>query len=199
MKNLQLSSVGQHYWYGDGASQTEFDRLTKKFMRPSGRSENLVGEVIRAINRLYYEYCNNENCNAVQSEEIPGEWVTCRSCRGTGYRDDYEGEELICYDCDGEGGWYEDSDYNYYISPFYDNFLKIIRYYFKEYCRGDSNQENAIDAIDNLEGMIADLAYSINFDDECMVRYDRVVDYIVWFVSNDEDNQAPIPDFYNND
>ena len=37
-------------------------------METSGSSQTLNGEVVRAINRLYYEFCNNGNCNAVEED-----------------------------------------------------------------------------------------------------------------------------------
>lgn len=60
-KPLVLSTPDQHYWNDNGGNEQELKRLTEKFMPASGRAENLVGEVIRAVNRLYYEFCNNGN------------------------------------------------------------------------------------------------------------------------------------------
>lgn len=65
MANLILSAPNQHYWNNNGAQQQEMDRLTEKFMPARGCAENFTGEVVRAINRLYYEFCNNGNCNAL--------------------------------------------------------------------------------------------------------------------------------------
>lgn len=68
MKDLLLSTPTNTYWNGKGANQQEFIRLSNKFMETSGSSQTLNGEVIRAINRLYYEFCNNGNCNAVEED-----------------------------------------------------------------------------------------------------------------------------------
>ena len=67
------TKMGHHYWNNEGAYDKEFSELTDKLMKPSGRSDTLQGEVVRAANRLYYEYCNNGNCNAVNIEECPDE------------------------------------------------------------------------------------------------------------------------------
>jgi hypothetical protein len=69
MKDLLLSTPTHTYWNGKGANQQEFIRLSNKFMESSGCSQTLNGEVIRAINRLYYEFCNNGNCNAVEEDD----------------------------------------------------------------------------------------------------------------------------------
>ncbi len=165
-------------------------------MKPKGRSENLVGEVVRAMNRLYYEYCNNGNCNAIDVEEIEGEWIECSCCGGTGFI--YDDEEECSYCC-GEGGYHEESDYNYYLTSFYENFLKIIRHYFELQCNKDENYEGALEAIDELKRVIEEMTTDVDFSDENMNRYDKVVDYITYFVSNDEDNQTPIPAWYENE
>ena len=206
MKNLILSELNQHYWNNNGANEEEFNRLTEKFMKPEGRSENLVGEVVRAMNRLYYEYCNNGNCNAIDAEEIEGEWIECPHCggAGAGYVDEYyeDGDEWYneeCSECGGEGGYHEESDYNYYLNSFYENFLKIIRHYFELQCNKDENYEGALEAIDELKRVIEKMATDVDFSDENMNRYDKVVDYITYFVSNDEDNQTPIPAWYENE
>lgn len=59
---------GSNYWNGEGVYRKEFTELTEKLMKPCGRCDTLQGEVVRAANRLYYEYFNNGNCNAVNIE-----------------------------------------------------------------------------------------------------------------------------------
>lgn len=63
MIELKLTSENNHYWNNNGAYQQEMERLYSKFVPMCGCSENLIGEVIRAANRLYYEFCDNGNCN----------------------------------------------------------------------------------------------------------------------------------------
>ena len=50
------------YWNKKGQYQSEFDRLTK-LMPMMGKSDVVAGEMIRAANRLVYDYYNNGMCN----------------------------------------------------------------------------------------------------------------------------------------
>ena len=61
---IRSTELSKHYWNNEGAYEAEFKQLTDELMPATGRSQYLVGEVVRAANRLYYEYCNNGNCNA---------------------------------------------------------------------------------------------------------------------------------------
>lgn len=53
------------YWDNNGAYQKQGDKLYKKLVPAEGAAKTLHGELIRGINRLFYEYCNNGNCNAI--------------------------------------------------------------------------------------------------------------------------------------
>lgn len=170
MANLILSAPNQHYWNNNGAQQQEMDRLTEKFMPARGCAENFTGEVVRAINRLYYEFCNNGNCNALDCETTPGEWVECSRCGGVGYTEEDECE--------------------YSLNSFYENFIKLIRQYFTE-----KNCKEGVEVIDDVQRVIENNDDTTEYN---MSKYDRVVDYIVWLVLNDEDNQEPIPEWYKN-
>lgn len=186
MANLILSAPNQHYWNNEGAQQNEMDRLTSKFMPARGRAENFTGEVVRAINRLYYEFCNNGNCNALDCEIIPGEWVECHVCNGSGYIEDFE---ETCDYCGGDGGWVEE-DEEYSLNEFFGNFIKLIRQYFEQ-----KNCKEGIEVIDDVQRVIENNGDTTEYN---ISKYDRVVDYIVWLVLNDEDNQEPIPEWYEN-
>ena len=50
------------YWNKNGKHQSEFDRLIK-LMPMSGKSDVVAGEMVRAANRLVYDYYNNGMCN----------------------------------------------------------------------------------------------------------------------------------------
>ena len=194
MANLILSAPNQHYWFNNGAQQNEMDRLTEKFMPARGCAENFTGEVVRAINRLYYEFCNNGNYNALDCETTPGEWVECSRCNGVGYtEEEYDDGEVCpeeCPDCGGEGGYYEEDECEYSLNSFYENFIKLIRQYFTE-----KNCKEGVEAIDDVQRVIENRCDTSEYN---MSKYDRVVDYIVWLVLNDEDNQEPIPAWYTN-
>ena len=194
MANLILSAPNQHYWNSEGAQQKEMDRLTEKFMPAQGCAENFTGEVVRAINRLYYEFRNNGNCNALDCETTPGEWVECSRCGGVGYtEEEYDDGEVCaeeCPDCGGEGGYYEEDEEEYSLNEFYENFIKLIRQYFTE-----KNCKEGVEVIADVQRVIENRCDTSEYN---MSKYDRLVDYVVWLVLNDEDNQEPIPAWYNN-
>lgn len=173
------SNIEQNYWEGKGVYQAELDRLTKKFMPASGRARNYIGEVIRAINRLYYEFCNNGNCNALNSEIIPGEWVECEYCRGEG-----------CSYCDDDGGYYEEDDYEYSVDKFFDNFLELLNQFISE--------RNASDGIVALNGVKSIIENQFSTSKENIHTYDSLIDIVVWLVLQEEDNESPIPSWYEN-
>lgn len=191
MANLTLSAPNQHYWNNEGAQQKEMDRLTEKFMPEKGCAENFTGEVVRAINRLYYEFCNNGNCNVLDCKITPGEWVECSYCGGDGYtEEEYDGEvyEEECPACGGEGGYYEEDEEEYYLNEFFGNFIKLIHQYFEQ-----KNCKEGIEVINDIQRVIEDQCEPTEYN---ISKYDRCVDYIVWLVLNDEDNQEPIPEWY---
>lgn len=191
MANLILSALNQHYWNNEGAQQKEMDRLTEKFMPAKGCAENFTGEVVRAINRLYYEFCNNGNCNARDCKITPGEWIECSHCGGDGYtEEEYDGEvyEEECPACGGEGGYFEEDEEEYCLNEFFGNFIKLIHQYFEQ-----KNCKEGIEVINDIQRVIEDHCEPTEYN---ISKYDRCVDYIVWLVLNDEDNQEPIPEWY---
>lgn len=113
---------GQSYWNSNGAYQEEYDKLWKELVPGSGSCNTLHGELIRAAGRLFYEFCNNGNCNAIETEE-----ETCSHCGGDGETYDgcdEDGEELYegCSWCDGTGR----EEGEIIITPFYASFLDLI-------------------------------------------------------------------------
>tara|TARA_R100000908_G_C3709849_1_gene116884 strand:- start:390 stop:824 length:435 start_codon:yes stop_codon:yes gene_type:complete len=63
---------GKSYWNNEGAYQNAFDNLSEELIPASGEAETVHGKMLRAINRLYYDFCNNGNGNVF--EESWGEW-----------------------------------------------------------------------------------------------------------------------------
>ena len=191
---LILSNKYQHYWYKQGAMQTEMDRLTEKFVPFTGRSNNLNGEVIRSVNRLYYEFCNNGNGNAFECEQH-SEWVDCEHCGGRGSYFMVDNEtnhqyEYVCEFCNGEGGYEDDVTDGYTLNHFYNNFIKLIRYYFELHkCK------EGVSTINEIEKII--LSDNNCFDDDICV-YDKLCDYAIWLVSQNENDNTPIPTWYDN-
>ena len=64
MEQMKRTTLGQSYWNGQGAYKKELDVLNEQ-MPAEGSAETLNGELVRAANRLYWDYCNNGNGNAV--------------------------------------------------------------------------------------------------------------------------------------
>lgn len=62
----------EHYWDGNHSRQQEYQDLYDKHVPMEGKCKTVHGELIRSISRLYYDYCNNGNCNAYddQSKEV---------------------------------------------------------------------------------------------------------------------------------
>ena len=65
MESMKITELGNSYWNETGAYQNAYQQLYDKLVPSSGNAKTLNGELIRAISRLFYEYCNNGNCNAV--------------------------------------------------------------------------------------------------------------------------------------
>lgn len=64
MEQMKRTPLGQSYWNGQGAYKKELDALNEQ-MPAEGSAETLNGELVRAANRLYWDYANNGNGNAV--------------------------------------------------------------------------------------------------------------------------------------
>ena len=187
MENLKSTQLGNSYWAETGVYQKEYSELYDKFIKPSGKCDTLNGELIRAISRLFYEYCNNGNCNACNVESAT-ESVSCGSCGGQGcFQGDDELED--CDDCCGTGEVEEDVDGETSVSQFYANFIGLIY---------DTVPE-ARKALDAVENLITQNLYSSNgqFSESNMQIYNNMCDIVVHYVINNEDKQ--IPETYNND
>lgn len=51
------------YWNNQGRYQAEFDRYTEQLMPASGHADTVAGELVRSVNRIYYDAFNNGFCN----------------------------------------------------------------------------------------------------------------------------------------
>lgn len=113
---------GSSYWDNTGAYQSEYDTLWKQMVPKSGSAETVNGELIRAVGRLFYEFCNNGNCNALDTE-----YVSCSHCGGSceefeGYDDDGDATYCDCSWCDGTG----EDEGERFITEMYAGFLDFI-------------------------------------------------------------------------
>ena len=89
-----MSEERKSYWDGTGKYQDVNTVLYKELVPSSGEAPTIHGEIVRAFNKLFYEYCNNGNCNA--AEEVTED---CDECGGSGYENNYQytdedGEEI---------------------------------------------------------------------------------------------------------
>lgn len=83
--------------WGEGHPQHEtFRALWDELVPSAGEAETKEGEVIRAIGRLVYDWCNNGNCNAAEFLT-----TTCPECGGSGYKDE-DFEQSDCHYCGGD-------------------------------------------------------------------------------------------------
>jgi hypothetical protein len=118
----RTTPTGQSYWNNNGAYQEENDRLWEELVPASGSCDTIHGELIRATSRLFYEFCNNGNGNAIEVE-----MGRCSQCGGDGeefsHVDDEE-EDVYedCSWCDGSG----EEEGDAIITPFYGSFLDLI-------------------------------------------------------------------------
>lgn len=157
------------YWNDNGKFSKELSELTEKMMPDSGNAETLNGELVRAVNRLWYEYCNNGNCNARDTEfyyETHTESVWDEDL------EDYIEEE---YEEEVEG--------DTTITELYDNFLELIE-------RTVPETEFNVSAIRNF---ICDSSRygRIQFNQEYLDMYNELTDKVVMYVLNNEDKEIP--------
>lgn len=188
------TEVTKHYWNNEGVYDKEFTQMTEALMEATGRGDNLRAEVVRAANRLYYEYCNNGNCNAREIKEQEPEEIDCPICGGLGYIDDEE--QCDCEECCGSGVIYDESEVEVKIDKFYGAFIDLIRNAFK-----NDNNEDGVSVIDRIENFIMneDTDQRSYFSDNKMHIYDLMIDLVYeWAVKHENDN-TPIPDWYKND
>lgn len=182
------TQLGENYWSdGNTAYKEEYKALYEKFVPASGAAKTLHGELIRGCSRLYYEYCNNGNCNACNVDYEDVEY-SCSSCNGTGETDD--GEE--CGDCYGSGFYHEEEMGDVAVTPFYAQFLTLIN---GELAKNYSPQI-AVQITNGIEHIIENHPYhdGTYFNDLWMAAYDKMVDYVVAMIIATED--APLPEWY---
>ena len=159
------------YWNNNGAYQKEGEELYEKLVPPTGAATTLHGELIRGINRLFYEYCNNGNSNAI-------EVVTPND-----HPDDF-------YDIDEDDvDWDEIEEVN--IAPYYGKFLDLIQSTLVDtICPAEI--ENICS---DVRGVIEDGANNSFCQDyysrENVNKYNRMCDVVIWYVLNTEDRALP--------
>lgn len=118
------------FWEENHPRYQEYSNLWDEHVPARGASKTVEGELVRAVGRLFHEYCNNGNCNAAHKQTYY-EYETCGRCSGTGeidYGDDEQGNPMIeeCSDCLGCGEIQEEYDDDMFLDSYYEGFLKFI-------------------------------------------------------------------------
>jgi hypothetical protein len=182
-----ITPKGQSYWNNTGIYQKEYGIL-KELVPSSGEADSVHGEMIRCVGRLYYDFCNNGNCNAID-HIVETETHDCSECNGSGEveeRNDETGEtEMVsCGDCCGSGEYEEDTDGDAFINPFFKKMIDFLR-----------QKVSDKTVIDNLEAFMLDNSKGYaqyKFDDEEMNVYDLLTDEVVYICLTTQ-NESRIP------
>lgn len=163
MTTLKSTKLGKSYWNNSGAYQKEYDKLYEKLVPSQGEAKTLNGELIRSASRLYYDYCNNGNCNAVVTD-IETEHCTCSYCNGSGTSE--EEEDGICPECGGSGKTTEEVEGETTINPFFQSFINKLK----------ENVPNITPIMLKIEDFM--ISGIVSFLDEHMNLYDRMIDMV---------------------
>ncbi|MBR2265494.1 MAG: hypothetical protein IJ882_02285 [Paludibacteraceae bacterium] len=168
---IRLTPETGSYWNNNGAYQEEGDRLYAEMVPDSGSASTLNGELIRAINRLFYEYCNNGNCNAAIPHTLQERaWeIECED------EDDVDWDEIESVE----------------IDKFYEKFITLIE---DTLCEKISSKEvHAV--MSRIREIIEEGAYNTScrcyFSEKNVNTYSRMCDMVIWYVLNTEDTELP--------
>jgi len=174
--------LGKSYWANNGAYQVDRERLYDKLVPFSGDAPTIHGEMIRSVSRLFYDFCNNGNCNAVDTK-----MEECHQCGGCGYEefydiDDEDGDEGCrtedCHWCDGSG----EDEGEKFVTEYYQEMLDFLNEFLKD--------KKCVGSLEDF--MIKGAGYSrYKFDDAEMDVYNKVVDAVMYQVLTTENKPNP--------
>lgn len=159
------------YWNNNGAYQKESDELYEKLVPAQGAAETLHGELIRGINRLFHEYCNNGNCNA----------IIVTTPQDHPYDFDEEDEDNI--------DWEEVEDVD--INEYYGKFIDLIEDSLCDVICPDEVSSICSDIREVIEGGAYNVPCHIYFSEKNMNKYNRMCDVVIWYVLNTDDRELP--------
>lgn len=193
---IKTTENGKSYWEKSGAYAKEMDKLYDELVPAEGAAATLTGEIVRAANRLYYEFCNNGNCNACEIHEGDEIETPCPYCGGSGYVGEDEDEE--CEECGGLGVIYEEGESEIEIADFYANFIDLIETTLSE--AGDKEIETICS---NIRGIIESMPLysgSLRYtEDKNMHQYDILIDHVAAYaIEHRGENDSEIPESYGN-
>jgi hypothetical protein len=170
--------LGKSYWNHEGAYQNIYDYLYENLVPSSGNAPTIHGELIRCVGRLYYDYCNNGNCNVLDLK-----MQTCHHCGGWGYEekynDDEEQESEDCSYCDGAGEVQDEV----YITEYYEEMIDFLSNYMLDRT-----------PIANLQDYLLNSKNGrCKFDDKEYDIYNKLTDAVIYQILNT--NNVPNPLF----
>jgi hypothetical protein len=168
----RITKLGKGYWDNNGAYQKEYDELYTQLVPAKDEAETVHGEMIRCVSRLFYDYCNNGNCNVLDggSETY---YETCDNCGGSGYTDDEEEDQ--CNYCYGDGEVEVEDDGELYITEYYSEMFDFL----------EDNMLNPKFLID-LKEYLLNGDGDFNFGPEEMKRYNNLTDEVMYQVLTTE-------------
>ena len=178
MIEKKATPLGQSYWYANGIYQEEYNTFHTKLIPDTGDAPTIHGEMMRCVSRLYYDFCNNGNCNAVDTKK-----EECHQCGGCGYEevyDDYfeEDQTQDCHWCDGSG---EDEGENF-VTEYYQEMLDFLNEFI--------NDKKCVSDLEHF--MLNGKGYSkYTFDAQEMDVYNKVVDAVMYQVLTTENKPNP--------
>ena len=161
---IKLTSPEGSYWNHNGAYQEEGDRLYEEMVPATGAAETVHGELIRGINRLFHEYCNNGNGNACEVTRV------------------------------GDHGWWDEEEgdpdeiESIEIDSYYGKFLTLIEEELPKRINADEVDRTVEQVRDIIENAAYDLPLCQYFSKENVNVYSRMCDMVIWYVLNTEDH-----------
>lgn len=176
----------QNFWDQNHPLNYENGELWNDLVPAQGEAETVEGELIRAVNRLFYEYCNNGNCNAGERQFVT-ECYSCSNCSGTGEVEDpyFDPEEndadeqdsvVDCEECGGSGETEEEEEGDVHITEMYDGFLSFIEQHIP-------TLSPEVDAVRELICNDA-LHYNYTYSNAEMAIYQRLSEEVTLWVLN---------------
>ena len=166
------------YWNHCGAYEKEYNELFEKLVPSSGDASTVHGELLRCISKVYYDFFNNGNCNAVETKShYETEYHTCNQCQGSGveseWGDDDEEIEVECSECCGSGEEevQEEYDGETTISYQFKDYIDVI----EKYAPNSSIEELKNFMVKRSEG-----------DDPEAKIYDKIIDEVMFQILSTE-------------
>ena len=176
-----VTKKGNSYWDNNGAYQKEYGALYEKLVPNSGDAKTIHGELIRVCSRLFYDYCNNGNCNVTDIEtHYETEYSDCECCYGTGY--DHDNDE--CTECGGSGEYEYEEEYDgeTFVTPYFKRMFDFLNDVMID-------KESVAEVLDFVLGKS-----SCRFSDSEMLPYNNLVDSAIFQILTTENSTNPYYD-----